>query len=346
MAELYAGKKCVVTGGASFIGSHLTDELVAMGSEVIVVDDFSSGRWQHLDNVRNHPNLEIVKADLRLGFPESVDGRDTDVVFHLAAIHGGRGYIDTYAANMFDNAVIDRNVMAWASRHAEMLVHASSACAYPTYLQSDEQDRLLLLEESAGFDVPQKSFPDGTYGWMKLMGELQAKTLAESAKFRARSARIFTAYGERENESHAAIALIAKAILRMDPYPIWGSGQQTRNFTYVKDTAKGLLLLGSDERTLDYDVFNIGTSTHDTVLEFVEAIFRELSWWPVEFDFQLDKPTGVGSRAASNTKMREVFEWEPLTPISDGIRSTLSWYEGLAGRPTNVVELEALLIAR
>ena len=81
--------------------------------------------------------------------------------------------------------------------------------------------------------------------------------------------------GERENESHAAIALIAKGLLKMDPFPIWGTGEQTRNFTYVADTVIGLLFLGADSRDLSFDAVNIGTSKHNTVLEFIEEIFSK-----------------------------------------------------------------------
>ncbi len=346
LADYYSEKSCIVTGGASFIGSHLVEALHDCGAQVTVIDDFSSGRLAHLSNVLDSPRVKVIEADLRDGFPQDVPARGVDVLFHLAAIHGGRGFIDTFASAMFDNLLIDRTVMSWSAQAAEMFVHASSACAYPISLQARETDRSLLAEESAGFDEAHQSFPDGTYGWVKLMGELQAKTIAESGGFRARSARVFTAYGERENESHAAIALIAKALLKLDPFPIWGSGQQTRNFTYVGDTVTGLMLLGSDQRDLEYDVFNVGTSQHSTVLEFVDVVFDLLEWRPANFDLQLDKPVGVGSRAASNTKLQSAFGWEPNTLIRDGVSATLTWYKHLVGRPETPKELEALLIAR
>src|SRR5262249_46548427 len=144
-----------------------------------------------------------------------------EYVFHLAAVHGGRGFIEAFPQDVLVNMAIDNNVYAAAAAAGvKKVVHASSACVYPTTLQADSSSRHLLREDEAGFDVPGKAFSDGAYGWAKLMGEYQLEQFAQQGSFIGRSARIFTAYGERENESHAAIALMAKALLRVDPYPI------------------------------------------------------------------------------------------------------------------------------
>jgi UDP-glucose 4-epimerase len=178
------------------------------------------------------------------------------------------------------------------------------------------------------------------------MGEYQAAQFAAQSRFQASSARIFTAYGERENESHAAIALIAKAILRVDPYPIWGDGTQTRNFTYVADTVNGLLLLGTREEDERFRAVNVGSSTHHTVMEFVETIFEQVEWRPSELDLQTSRPVGVASRASDNELTNELFDWEPATPLADGVARTLAWYESKTDRPSTADELETLLLAR
>jgi UDP-glucose 4-epimerase len=247
-----------------------------------------------------------------------------------------------------ENFALDFNVFtASAKAGVSRIVHASSACAYPVGNQSSTTDLQLLKESLAGFDRPEKSDPDGAYGWVKLMGEYQLERICEtSSKSSGASARIFTAYGERENESHAAIALIAKSLFQMDPYPVWGSGQQTRNFTYVADTVTGLLLLGMDDDGNRFDVFNVGTSNHVTVMGFIEEVNKQLGWSPRKFDLQLDKPMGVASRASDNSKMMSRFSWAPSISIEDGIRRTLQWYENLESRPSTVAELEAKLNAR
>jgi UDP-glucose 4-epimerase len=177
------------------------------------------------------------------------------------------------------------------------------------------------------------------------MGEYQLQTLANSES-KGRSARIFTAYGERENLSHAAIALIAKADLKLDPFPVWGTGNQTRNFTHVSDTVRGLLYLGGDTQKTNFEVYNIGTSNHIRVIDFIKEILNQNSWEPEEWNFQIDKPVGVSSRASDNQKLKSVFGWEPTLNISEGIRKTILWYNSSDLRVHSLNELESKLLQR
>jgi len=140
--------------------------------------------------------------------------------------------------------------------------------------------------------------------------------------------------------------LIAKALLAADPFPIWGSGEQTRNFTYVQDTVTGLMLLGSDDRDIPFDVFNVGTSNHIKVLDFVKEIFQAINWTPQKLNLQLDKPVGVASRASENSKIQDIFGWEPTISISEGLAQTISWYKKSGLLPKSLSELEEKLMAR
>jgi nucleoside-diphosphate-sugar epimerase len=342
--KFYRGKRVAITGGASFIGSNLVDFLVNFGAEITIIDDYSSGKKE---NLRQHSSLVFLDGDLRDRAFAFDSLKDAEIIFHLAAIHGGRGFIETFKRDMLANFAIDNHVFnAAVTNKAANIVHASSACAYPIDLQESETELNLLAEHLGSMEKSETCFADGVYGWTKLMGEYQLENLVLGTKTKGRSARIFTAYGDRENESHAAIALIAKAILGADPYPVWGSGQQTRNFTYVSDTVTGLLFLGSDPRDVNFDVFNVGTSDHIKVIDFVEQIFREIDWQPKNFDFQLGKPSGVASRASDNSKIKEIFDWEPSVSITDGIARTISWYKKSGLIPATLAELEERLIAR
>ena len=337
----YDGERVLVTGGASFIGSHLVELLVAQGARVVVADDFSSGSRDHLDKVADE--VEIVEGDLREPALAKRAALGAETVFHLAAMHGGRGYIDTHPVECTSNMLLDHVVFeASVGAGVRRLVQASSACVYPTVLQDDADRRLLLRESDANFDEPGKAFADGEYGWAKLMGELQLRAFHKQHGVDAVAARIFTAYGERENESHAVIALIAKGVARMDPYPLWGDGRQTRNFTYVRDTVMGLALAG---RLSGFEVLNVGSARHHTILELLEVIFNHVDWRPERLEFELDKPVGVRSRAADNTRIRELTGWEPATPLDEGVARTIDWYE----RTTPLArlrELDGLLMAR
>lgn len=337
----YDGERVLVTGGASFIGSHLVELLLRAGARVTVADDLSSGSLDNLAAVA--ADVTTVVGDLRDPEFAARTARRQDTVFHLAAMHGGRGYIDTHPVECTNNMLLDHVVFsAAATAGVGRIVHASSACVYPVDLQASDTDRLLLREQDAGFDERGGAFADGEYGWAKLAGELQLRAFHKQYGLDAVAARIFTAYGERENESHAVVALIAKAAARLEPYPVWGDGKQTRNFTYVGDTVLGLALSG---RLSEFQVLNVGSSAHHTVLELMDVIFERLDWWPQALDLQLDKPVGVRSRASDNTRMKELTGWEPRTSLREGVARTLDWYVE-ATPPERLLDLESRLMSR
>lgn len=317
--------RVLVTGGASFIGSHLVDRLVALGAQVRVADDLSSGR---LENLSRHTGA----IDFRLG-----DLRDRDytrqamagrqVVFHLAACHGGRGFIDTHPADCASNMVLDGIVFDEAHRaQVQKVCFASSACVYPTTHQIKPANgtRVYLKEEWAHPFREGCAFSDGEYGWAKLMGEMALAAYYKQYGLKSVSCRLFTVYGERENETHAVIALIAKAFVGMDPYEIWGDGQQDRNFTYVGDIADGMIRAA--ERITDASPVNIGTAEHVKVIDCVRRIFDMTGFEPRSIHFDLTKPVGVYSRAADLTCTRARLGWEPMVTMDEGLRRTIDWY--------------------
>jgi nucleoside-diphosphate-sugar epimerase len=342
LAEAYARRRVVITGGASFIGSHLAELLVDAGANITIADDLSSGHMNHLSTIE--PQVRVLTGDLRQPAFAETAMAGQDLVFHLAACHGGRGYIDTHPVACVSNMALDNAVFAAAAAGgARKIIFASSACTYPTNLQADESAGYLLKEEDANFDEPGRAFADGEYGWAKLMGELQLRAFCKEFSLSGVVCRIFTAYGERENESHAVIALIAKAAARMDPYPIWGNGLQTRNFTYVRDTVTGMALAGA--MLEGFDVVNVGADAHHTVLELAQEIFRCMNWEPRRIHRQLDKPVGVKSRAADLSKCNERLNWIPSHSLRDGVTRTVAWYLQSSGVPSER-GLDRLLMER
>ena len=339
------GRRVLVTGGASFIGSHLVERLVQRGAQVRVADDLSSGKSENLAAVEGQ--IEISQGDLKERSFADQMVEDREVVFHLAACHGGRGYIDTHPVECSTNMILDGTVFAAASdAGVDRVCFASSACVYPTNLQAQASNgnAVYLRPEWADPFVPGAAAADGEYGWAKLMGELALRAYHKQHGLKAVSCRIFTAYGERENETHAVIALIAKAFVEMDPYPIWGTGEQDRNFTYVGDIAEGLIR--SAERVTDASPINIGTAEHIRIREAAELIFEITGFRPQKLEFDTSKPVGVFSRAADLSQTRARLDWEPSTSFREGLARTIEWYFDTHDREAVADRLELLLTER
>ena len=347
------GKKVLVTGGASFIGSHLVDCLLKRGAIVKVADDFSSGKLNNLEyplkketsTSWTSKNLSVWKGDLKVkSFTRSMV-KDIDVVFHLAALHGGRGYIHTHPAECCTNMLIDQMVFEEAHKAgADRICFASSACVYPSYLQAETGSSYLLKEDDSDPFVRDKAFADLEYGWAKLMGEMTLKAYHRQYGMKTSSVRIFTAYGPKENETHAIIALVAKAFIRMDPYVIWGTGEQDRNFTYVQDIVDALVLAA--ERIEDGSAVNAGREDRITVNQAAELIFDIIRWRPKRIEHDLSKPQGVTSRAADLTRARRILEWKPKVSYREGFEKTIEWYFANKNEEDIKVNLEKLLIER
>jgi nucleoside-diphosphate-sugar epimerase len=321
----YEGKRVVVTGGASFIGSHLVEQLVELGSEVVVVDDLSSGTMANLSKVSQ--SIDFVNADLRDQMAAFKSVENAEIVFHLANIHGGRGFIESHPGEISQNFLIDGNVfLAAKEAGVERVCYTSSACVYPTGLQTldSKSTSRYLSEEMADPFLEGGANADGVYGWAKFMGELALKSYYDQFGLKGVSCRLFTVYGPRENESHAIIAFIAKALLKQEPFEIWGSGKQDRNFTYVDDVVQGLLL--ATEKITDASSINIGTDEITTVYDAAQMVCEIVGHNPKEYFFDISKPEGVAARAASTKKSMEVLGWAPATKFADGIRETINWY--------------------
>jgi len=330
---MWKDRSVLVTGGASFIGSHLVDSLLAKAAVVTVADDFSSGKLENLEyQLRQRPrgtwrtkNLTVHRVDLKDRMSTRKIMRGIEVVFHLAAQHGGRGYIHTHPAECCTNMALDELVFEEAWRAGvERVCFASSACVYPNYLQEETGSSYLLKEEDADPFVRDRAFADLEYGWAKLMAEMALKAYHREYGLKASSVRIFTAYGERENETHAIIALIAKALVRMDPFEIWGTGDQDRNFTYVGDIVDAMLLAA--EKIEDASPVNAGRADRITLNQAAETVFKLVDWRPQKTSHDLSKPVGVASRAADLTRAKKLLGWQPKVSYEDGFKRTIDWY--------------------
>lgn len=317
---IWGHKKVLVTGGASFIGSHLVDALLARGAKVHVVDDLTSGRTGNIEQHVKAGRVTFVEADLREPGVARSAMKGINVVFHLAADHGGRGYVDLHQAGPASNLFLD-GVVFWEAVKAgvEKVVYASSGCVYPNYMQTDARKELYLREA----DVKPPHDADNMYGWAKLMAELTLQAYHKEHKLGAASCRYFTVYGPRGVENHAVIAMIARAFVKQDPFDVWGNGEQIRNWTYVDDIVNGTILAA--EKINDGTAVNLGTMERIRVIDAARLVL-EYSGHKAQIRLLPDMPTGPVNRVADNKLAKQLLDWEPKTPFREGLRKTMDWY--------------------
>lgn len=320
MSEFWQGRRTLVTGGAAFIGSNLVDALLKRGAAVRVVDNLSSGT---IENIREHVDsgrIEFIEGDL---LDPDVTRRAVtamQTVFHLAADHGGRGYVDLHQAECSTNLILDGLVFKSAHEaNVEKVVFASSGCVYPNYKQTDPNEVLYLTEDLVAppYDA------DNLYGWAKLMGELTLQAYFKQYGMKSASCRYFTVYGPRGVENHAVIAMIARAFLKMNPFEVWGTGEQIRNWTFIDDIVMGTILAA--EKIDDGTPVNIGTMERVRVIDAVREILR-YTGHEAEIKTLPQMPTGPLNRVADNRRMKELLGYEPQTKFIDGLHRTIDWY--------------------
>lgn len=296
------------------------DGLVERGASIRVADNLSSGKQENLSRHLEAGRVEFLEIDLLApGAAErAVEGMD--YVFHLAADHGGRGYIDLHQSACATNLALDGLVIRAAQRAGvEKLVYASSGCVYPVELQERPSEVVYLREEMVG--PPYHA--DNLYGWAKLMAELTLQAYHRDHGLKSVTLRYFTAYGERCGESHAIIAMIARAFCGQDPFVVWGTGEQVRNWTYVSDLVEGTILAA--ERIDDGVAINIGTMERTRVIDAAREILRRTG---VNARIQPDpsQPTGPYNRVADNSLARRLLGWKPRVSFSEGLDRTIRWY--------------------
>lgn len=316
----WKGTNVLITGGASFIGSTLTDVLVGRGAKVRIVDNLSSGKLENIQHHIDARSIQFLHEDLLEPGVAGKSAAGQDVVFHLAADHGGRGYVDLHQVACSTNMILDGLLFrACHKAGVQKVVYASSGCVYANFMQTDPKETLYLTEDKAGppYDA------DNTYGWAKLMAELTLKAYYKECGMKSASCRYFTVYGERGHENHAVIAMIARAFIKQDPFVIWGNGEQIRNWTYVGDIVSGTIRAA--EVIEDGSPVNLGTMERTSVIEAAREVMK-YTGFQAKFEFHPEMPTGPMNRVADNSLAKQLLGWEPQTKFMDGLHRTIDWY--------------------
>jgi len=301
-------KTFLVTGGAGFLGSHLIERMKEKG----VVPE----------------NIRVTRSkttDLRI-WEHCVDAvQDIDVVIHLAAKVGGIGYNRNNPATLFyDNAMMGIQLMEAARREGvEKFVQVGTVCAYPKFTP------VPFKEEDLWNGYPEET--NAPYGVAKKMLLVQAQAYREQYGFNAIYLLPVNLYGPRDNfdpeSSHVIPALIRKFVdaklSKSDTVEVWGTGSASREFLYVDDAARGIVL--ATERYNKPDPVNLGSGMEITIRDLV-ALIGELTGFDGEIVWDATKPDGQPRRCLDVSRAREEFGFESEMGFREGLKRTIEWY--------------------
>jgi UDP-glucose 4-epimerase len=319
-----------VTGGAGFIGSELVRQLVESGAGVVVVDNLVNGRWQNLTGVPAD-SLRLVEGDIR----DAVRMRDflksTDVVFHLACL-GVRHSIHSPRENHEVNAVGTLNTL-FAARDAnvERFVYVSSSEVYGT-------------AQSTPMNEQHPTFPKTMYGASKLAGESFARAFHDSYGFPTVVVRPFNSYGPRCHHEGDSGEVIPKFLLRCMaamPIVIFGDGSQTRDFTYVGDSARGIIAVGMADVAVGKTV-NVGSGRELSVRALAREVGMVLGHAEPAIVHMEPRPGDVLRLCADSSLARDLCGFEPKISIPEGLAKLKEWYEMQATPPEVLLEKETV----
>ncbi len=313
--NFWDGKRVIVTGGAGFLGSFVTERLAQRGARDVFVphvEDYNLIDPQGIEAMYAHALRDIQPQDV--------------VLIHLAANVGGIGANREHPAEFFyDNLMMGVQLMHQAyQKGIAKFVAIGTVCAYPKFTP------VPFKETDLWNGYPEET--NAPYGLAKKMMLVQAQAYREQYGFNAIFLLPVNLYGPRDNfnlrTSHVIPALIRKALEAKDrgeaELPVWGDGSPTREFLYVEDAAAGIV--AAAETYNGPEPVNLGSGHEISIKDLAEMIVR-LTGYGGKIAWQTDKPNGQPRRGLDVTRAREYFGWEARVPFEEGIRRTIEWYQ-------------------
>jgi UDP-glucose 4-epimerase len=321
----YAGRRVLVTGGAGFIGSELVRQLGEAGARAVVVDNLATGRREHLTGL----SVELVVADVRDRHRMASLMQGAEVVFHLACL-GVRHSLHSPQENHEVNASGTLQVLL-AARAAGVgrVVCVSSSEVYGTA-------RWVPMTEE------HPAFPATVYGASKLAGESYARAFHGAYGVPTVVVRPFNSYGPRCHHEGDSGEVIPKFLLRClagQPMVIFGDGTQTRDFTYVADTARGILLAGSAAGAVG-ETINLGSGHETAIGTLARAVAAAADRPEAGVVHDAPRPGDVLRLCADAGKARRLLGFTPAVDLPAGLRALRAWYAGLGRSPAELLAEE------
>ncbi|MFX1395224.1 MAG: SDR family oxidoreductase [Promethearchaeota archaeon] len=310
----FEGLKIIVTGAAGFIGSNLTDKLLELGAKVIGLDNLFNGRLENLEDAMKYKNFEFHKGDVRdLNFLIDIF-KDADIIYHEAAFTSVPQSVKM-PANCNDvnvNGMI--NVLNAARRiDVDKVIFASSSAVYgdtPTLPKHEEMGR----------------WPISPYGVAKLACEQYAKVWHHVYGLKTTSIRYFNVFGPRQRDSpySGVIAIWLGRILRDEDLLIYGDGEQSRDFTYVKDVIQGNLLIA--EHDIPGEIINIACGNPIKLTDLAKLILKLTGKEHLGIQYTDPRPGDIKHSYGDISKANKLLGYEAKYTQEDGLRDYLNWY--------------------
>lgn len=309
-------EKYLVTGGAGFIGSNITKKLLEKGEFVRVVDDFSAGRKENIEEFINNSNFELIKGDL-IDFAiarNAVEGMD--FVLHQAAVSSVFSSVEDPLKSNNSNINATLNLLISAKDEGiKKFVFASSSSIYGDTLKMPEKEN---------FPVE----PISPYALQKYAGERYCQLFWQIYKFPAICLRYFNVFGPKQNPFSQYSAVIPKfitAFLKNEKPIIFGSGLQRRDFVYVDDVVEANLLAAESKNT-NGEVFNIAGGEEIDLNQLI-GLLQKITGKNIAPQYQEKRPGDPLRSLADISKARNVLGYNPKVGFEDGLIRTLNWYE-------------------
>jgi UDP-glucuronate 4-epimerase len=309
----------LVTGGAGFIGSHLTDRLLADGREVVVLDNFDpfydeAAKRRNLEGALNSPRMRFVRGDIRdaAAVDAAFDARPIDAVVHLAARAGVRPSIEDpilYASVNLDGTV--KLLEACRRRGVSRFVFGSSSSVYGNNLKVPFAE-----------DDPVEH-PISPYAATKRAGELLAHTYHHLFGMKVACLRFFTVFGPRQRPD-LAIRKFAELMASDRPIPVFGDGTTGRDYTYVDDIIDGVV--SALDRATGFHVWNLGGAHPVVLADLIDRLASGLGRTP-EIRRLPPQPGDVDRTWADVSRANRELEWAPSTSFERGMQLFLAWFE-------------------
>ncbi len=309
-----ADKRILVTGVAGFIGSNLADRLLELGAEVIGIDNFFNGRLENIEEALNNKKFQFHKGDIRdFNFLFEIF-EDIDIIFHEAAFTSVPQSIKMPESCNDVNINGTINLLnAARKRDVEKIIFASSSAVYgdtPTLPKEESMPRI----------------PISPYGVSKLTCEAYMQVFYQVYGINTISLRYFNVFGPRQKDSpySGVIAIWLGRLIENKNLIIFGDGEQSRDFTYIKDVVQANLL--ATEQKISGEILNIGAGSPIKLIELAKLILEITNKEELKIIFDPPRPGDIIHSFADISKAKETIQFQPKYTQEQGLRDYFKWY--------------------